>query len=62
MYRLLKRKYKVDLHDPYYENEFISQDIFIKKFKDIEKTELNIISVNHKFYQNKKSIFLKYFQ
>ena len=59
MYRLLKRKYKVDLHDPYYENEFISQDIFIKKFKDIEKTELNIISVNHKFYQNKKKYFLK---
>ena len=59
LYRLLKKKYNVDLHDPYYENEFISQDIFIKNFKDIEKAELNIISVNHKFYQNKKKYFIK---
>ena len=59
LYKLLKQNYKVDLHDPYYENKYLSDDIFIKKFSDIKKTELNIITVNHKFYVNKKNYFFK---
>ncbi len=59
MYKLLKQNYKVDLHDPYYENKHLADGIFIKKFKDMKKTDFNIISVNHKFYTNKKNYFLK---
>ena len=58
MYELLRKNFKIDLHDPYYEGKFLNKNTFVKKFKDMGKADLNIISVSHEFYIKKKKYFM----
>jgi UDP-N-acetyl-D-galactosamine dehydrogenase len=58
----LKKNYQVFVHDPYYENKKI-HNIKIKKFKQIKKNSINVISVSHNFYiKNKKKLISNFFE
>ena len=55
----LKKKFRVDVHDPYHESKNLMNGIKVNSFEKIKKRNVNIISVNHKFYKKNKSYFIK---
>ena len=58
---VLKKKYKVFVHDPYHENKTIN-NFKIKKISQIKKNSINVISVSHNYYlKNKKKIIRSFF-